>query len=112
WPLDKIDFKANRVKPRDRNDADANDYNLIILTELHKLNEVAKRFRLVGKVINMKAFLREFKVVDYSKNLIGYMMHMRNERYRERDIQYQTYKNHGSTIESIIQFCAKKSYSS
>ncbi|MFD2961394.1 MULTISPECIES: site-specific integrase [Olivibacter] len=112
WPLHKIDLKANRLKSRFKDDPDVNDYNLMILSEMNKHNEAAKRFRLTGKVINMDAFRREMRVIDYSKNLVGYMLYMRKERFVAKEIEEQTYKNHGSTVESIVQFGMKCGLSS
>lgn len=104
WPVNKIDLEASKLKSRKPKDEDVNDYNLIILSERAKHNEIAKRYRLHDTNLNMSSFKRDLKLFDYKKSLITYMDKRRKERLKTKDIEWQTYKNHGSTIKAIMEY--------
>ncbi|MGJ1366269.1 site-specific integrase [Sphingobacterium spiritivorum] len=111
WPHDKIDREACTLMPRYKNDPDANDYNMIIMTERNKYNEIAKLFRLSGKLLTMSGFQRELKFADPGKSLVRYMERRKEELFRLKEISLQTRKNYGSTIKSISEFKPETSFS-
>src|SRR5690606_37928748 len=104
WPPDKINKKASELKPRFQKDPDVNDFNLIILAERSKHNEIAKIYRLSDKKLDLENFKRELKLFDYRKSLIAYMDKRRKELVRKKEIAEQTYKNVGTTIMAIKKY--------
>src|SRR5690606_6371742 len=64
WPLDLIDFEKSLLKPRSKKDQDFNDYNLIIMTERSRLNEIAKLYRLSGRHLSTEILKRELFYFD------------------------------------------------
>lgn len=104
WPKEKIDFDNSRILARYKNDEDVNDYNMIIMTERAKLNEIAKRFRLSGRVLTMIELQRELVFMDNSKTVVQYMHFKRNELLKLKVIAHQTYKHYGVTASRVEEF--------
>lgn len=104
WPVDRIDLESSRILPRHRKDEDVNDYNIIILNERAKHNEIAKIHRLSGSKLNMTIFVRDLKLFDYRTALITYMDKKRKDLLKAKEIEWGTYKNVGSTIKTITDY--------
>lgn len=104
WPADKIDLNSSKLLPRQKQDSDVNDYNLIIMDERGKHNEIAKIFRLSGGFLNMEEFTRQLRIFDDRRGVIAYINRKRKELRKERLISESNYKNVGSTIGSIKQY--------
>lgn len=107
WPLEAIDFDQSLLKQRFKNDPDFNDYNLIIMTERARLNEIAKLYRLSGRHLSTEALKRELFYFDTNKSVIGYFMKRRRELLKMKVISEQTWKNYGSTIAALEEFNPK-----
>lgn len=107
WPLELIDFEKSLLKPRSKNDQDFNDYNLIIMTERSRLNEIAKLYRLSGRHLSTETLKRELFYFDTTKSVIGYFMKRRKELLKLKAISEQTWKNYGSTISALEEFNPK-----
>lgn len=104
WPTEKIDFDNAMLLPRYKGDPDVNDYNMIIMTERAKFNEIAKIYRLANRSLSIKELKREMVFADSNKSVVGYFELRRKELYRRRQITVQTYKNYGGTIGRIKEF--------
>lgn len=104
WPHDKIDFDTSTLLPRTKKDLDVNDYNMIILSERSKLNDIAKIYRMGNRMITVEALKRELLFADSSKSIVTYFELRRKELYRRKEIGFQTYKNYGTTIGRIREF--------
>ncbi|WP_039053684.1 site-specific integrase [Sphingobacterium sp. T2] len=104
WPADKIDFENSTLLPRFKGDPDCNDYNLIIMSERAKLNEIAKTYRLANRLLTIEDLKREIIFADSTKSVVAYFELRRKELYKKRLISYQTYRNYGSTIGRIREF--------
>ncbi len=104
WPHDKIDRDNSMLLPRSRNDEDVNDYNMIIMSERSKYNEVAKIYRLTDRVLTIKALKREVLFLDSNKSVVGYCTHLRNDLYKKKVISRHTWAHYGSTIKRIEEF--------
>src|SRR5690606_17480929 len=90
--------------PRYKGGPDVNDYNMIIMTERAKINEIAKVYRLANRSLSIKELKREMIFADSSKSVVGYFELRRQELYRRREISFQTWKNYGTTIGRIKEF--------
>ncbi|WP_185213750.1 site-specific integrase [Sphingobacterium mizutaii] len=107
WPSEAIDFDQSLLKQRFKNDPDFNDYNLIIMTERARLNEIAKLYRLSGRHLSTDTLKRELFYFDTTKSVIGYFMKRRRELLKMKVISEQTWKNYGSTIAALEEFNPK-----
>jgi len=64
WPIEKVDLDGSKLLNRERKDIDVHDYNLIILAERAKHDEIAKLYRLSGEKLSMETFLRDLKIFE------------------------------------------------
>ncbi len=106
WDHDKIDREACQLLPRFKGDTDVNDYNMVIMTERGKLNNIAKVYRLREKLLTMNSLKRELRYLDKRRSLVAYMLERRKELYNKREISEQTSKNYGNTINKVERFNA------
>lgn len=104
WPPEKIDLKGSVLKPRFKNDQDVNDYNIIIMSERARHNEIAKVYRLSGRKLNLENFKRDIRLFSYRESLVTYMNKRRRELCNKGEIKKSTYFNVGSTIHSLIEY--------
>lgn len=104
WTVDRIDISNSTLLPRMGNDQDVNDYNMIILSERAKHNEIAKMYRLSNRIPTVKDLKRELIFADSKKSVVAYFDFRRKELYKMRSISYQTYKNYGTTNGRIKEF--------
>lgn len=104
WPMERIDFDNAMLLPRSKGDPDVNDYNMIIMSERNKFNEIAKVFRLSGRMLTIADLKREVIFADAKNSVIGYFLLKRKELYRRRDISEQTHKNYLGTINRLKEF--------
>lgn len=104
WPARLVNLEGNSLSKRAVRDDDVNDYNMIITSEISKMNEVAKMYRLSDRVLNMEGLERELLYFDKKRSVVSFMKGMRRERLRNGEIVERTYKNHLTTINSIVDF--------
>lgn len=78
--------QKNRVKSRFKGDTDASDYNMVIMSELGKINEVATIYRLTDRVLTADILERELYYSNIKKSVIEFISVIRNERYRNSEI--------------------------
>lgn len=104
WPMDKIDFDNSILLGRYRGDKDANDYNLMIMGERAKLNDIAKVYRLSNRYLTVKDLKREIVFADSNKSVVAYFELRRKELYSRGQISEQTWKNYGTTIGRLKEF--------
>lgn len=106
WPMANIDFEQNRVKDRYRKDPDTNDYNMIIMSQRAKLNEIAKIYRLSNRQLTTDTLRRELFYYDSFRSVVGFFKKRRKELLKLKVISEQTWKNYGSTIQALEEFNA------
>lgn len=104
WPHDKVDRERAILLPRHRDDPDMNDYNMIIMDQRARYNEIAKTYRLANRCLDMSAFRRELRFNDPTKSLVKYMQDKRTELFSKKEISLQTWKNVGSTIKILEEY--------
>lgn len=105
WPIDRLDKDSCRVLARHRGDPDVNDYNMIIMDQMAKYNEIAKKFRLANRLLTLSEFKRQLKLGDPSKSFIEYMKIKRQELFVKKEISLQTFKNVGGSINTLAEYC-------
>lgn len=104
WPVDRIDLKSHVLLPRHKDDPDVNDYNMIIMSDRARHNEIAKIYRLSGKKLTIQAFKRELKLNDKRQYVASYMIYLSKERYVRREISFQTWKNVQTSIRALQDY--------
>ncbi|GAA4137980.1 site-specific integrase [Sphingobacterium kyonggiense] len=104
WPESKIDSNNSKLLSRSKKDPDVNDYNMIIMSERSKMNEIAKLYRLSNRILTCELLKREIFYFDPSQSVIGYFKKRRRELFKLRVISENTWKNYGSTINELENF--------
>lgn len=104
WPYEYIDLKQSILLDRYKGDPDTNDYNMIIMTERGKANEIAKLYRLSGRSLTVEVLRRELFYFDTNRSVIGYFKKRRRELLKLKVITESTWKNYGSTITDLEAF--------
>jgi integrase len=104
WPYQFIDVKNGRILPRNRSDKDFRDYEMIISTEIGKVNEIFKIYRLQDKLLSPEQFRKELQYFSRRKDLIAYMRQELDDRFKDKQIVKRTWKNHNTTINRLEEF--------
>ncbi|TQM50024.1 site-specific recombinase XerD [Arcticibacter tournemirensis] len=104
WPLSFISMEKGCILPREKKDPDFRDYEMIIISELSKINEIFKIYRLQDKLLTPELFKKELKSFSRRKNFIAFMSQRITERYNLKQIGVQTKKNHQSTLNKLSEF--------
>ncbi|WP_285055114.1 site-specific integrase [Pedobacter ginsengisoli] len=104
WPASLVDNKKGIIEPRKRNDPDYNDYQLIIDTELSKVNEIFKIYRIQDRVLTMELFLEDLQNIECRRDFIPYMEKKIMERYKYKEIGFKTKTAHIGTLRRLKKF--------
>ncbi len=105
WPKEFVDLENGRILPRKKKgDPDFRDYEMIIITELGKINEIFKVYRLQDRTLTPELFKKELKTFTRRKDFIIYMSEDIKCRHKMREIAPQTYRNHMTTLHQLIRF--------
>lgn len=107
WPLAYIDQENGRILPRSKKDQDFKDYEMMILTELSKINEVFKIYRLQDRLLTPELFKKELKNAGRRKDFLKFMETDIAERYNTGEIVLRTKLNHTSTYKRLVKFAGE-----
>jgi len=101
WPVTKIDMINSVLLSRYKNDVDVADYNMLIMTERAKHNEIFKIYRLRNEFIDLDKFTRELRVYDSKESFITYQRLENARRLRKKEICNKTFQNHEATCKQV-----------
>lgn len=104
WPADKVDCEASVLLSRFRDDPDVNDYNMIIMADRARYNEIAKKYRLSNQMLTMDRFKRSLKFNDPTKSLVRYIELSSQERLRTGDISPETKQSADTLIKLLLGY--------
>jgi integrase/recombinase XerD len=98
WPADFVAEAENKLLPRQKNDKEANDYNLIIRTEIGKINDIFVVYRLSDRPLSLAEVKKEYFEYEKRKDFIAYMEKKINERFYRKKIAESTRKSHKNAL--------------
>ncbi|RQO65067.1 hypothetical protein DBR40_24655 [Pedobacter sp. KBW01] len=101
WPADLVNNKEGMLYPRTKRDPDYSDYQLIIDTELSKVNEIFKIYRIQDRNLTMELFKDDLQNIDRRRDFIPYMEHKISERYKYKEISFKTKTAHTGTLRRL-----------
>lgn len=90
--------------PRNRKDADFNDYQLIIDNDLKKINEVFKLYRIQDRILTMDLFHKELKNIARRRIFTSFMTEKIEERFKDKEITRRTKLNSNGTVNKLLAF--------
>jgi len=110
WQAGKFDDNNGQVMPRSKEDEDVNDYNLIIRTEVGRVNEIFKKYRLSERVLTIELLNTEYYEPNKSKDFVVYMADKIISRVKSKEISVGSQKVHFTVYRQLIRFKSKISY--
>ncbi|MEA5459092.1 site-specific integrase [Arcicella sp. LKC2W] len=110
WQAGKFDDATGSVLPRQKSDIDVNDYNLIIRTEVARVNEIFKRYRLSGQDLTIELLNTEYYEPNKAKDFLEYMSSKIKSRLKNKEISQGSHKVHFTVYRQLLKFRTKISY--
>ncbi|RAJ92195.1 site-specific recombinase XerD [Larkinella arboricola] len=104
WPVTHFDKKTGKLIARSRNDKDFNDYTLIIETEMAKVNEIFKSYRLAGKKLNLDQLLEDYHSFTSKNDFLRFWEAEVKERWKRKKIEANTRAGHIATLNKLKVF--------
>ena len=108
WPPAYFDKAAGKLKPRHEKDQDCSDYSMIIATEMAKINEIFKTFRLSSRVLTIEELEKEYFNFRSRNCFLHFFNAESLERYKRRKIEKTTYDCHQVALNKLNAFWAKE----
>lgn len=104
WPVEKIDIKRERLRPRHKGDRDCVDYNLMIGSAMAKANEIFKYYRLTDQAITINKFMKDYRSELSKNDFLDFYKKKAELRYRTKEIVHDTYSVHLRTLRKLLRF--------
>ena len=98
WAVNKFDHENGLCRQRFPEDQEAIDNNMIIRTQIGKINDLFKYYRLSDIPVTMTRFLYDFHHDFPRKDFIAYMDKRITARYKDHDISDPTRVNHMKAV--------------
>jgi integrase/recombinase XerD len=110
WPATLVDKMANNLKPKKKSDKECSDYNLIIGTEIGKLNEIFVRYRLNNIVLSVDQCIKEYRNFGNRNSFIDFMEKSIKEKYKAKILGYGSQKSNKITLGWLKLFNPKLAF--
>ncbi|WP_165840913.1 site-specific integrase [Larkinella punicea] len=104
WPPAFFDKTAGKILPRTKNDKDFSDYQLMIDSEIGKVNEIFKEYRLSGKTLTIEGLFRDFHSYSSRKDFLTFSLKDAMERHKRRKIELTSRNAHISSLNKFRDF--------
>ncbi|WP_191908953.1 tyrosine-type recombinase/integrase [Larkinella humicola] len=108
WPVTHFDKAAGKLLPRSKSDQDFTDYALMIDTEMGKVNEIFKSYRLSGKTLTMEMLKRDYNNFTSRKDFLAFWESEVKERYKRRKIEKSTRDGHIACLNKFKAFWTRE----
>ncbi len=106
WPPTQFNQKDSCCKPRTRNDADYEQYNVVIDNARTKANDIRKQYLVKGLPLSLETFMKEYRSNLNKDNFIEYFRQKSFHRWNKQIISDETYEKEKGTIGRLENFCA------
>jgi site-specific recombinase XerD len=107
WDVTKINQESQRLLPAAKNDIVCEDYNMIIKTELSKINEIFRLARLGFRTIDINQFKKEYENFESREDFITIWKATMEERLAQGIIKKSTRDSNSSSLEALKKFMPK-----
>jgi len=104
WPVNLFDLNGSFCLPREKNDQQARDHNLLIRKKLGKANEVEGWYRWHDQEPSLENFLISFNTEASRNDFLDYYEKKLAYRVRKKLIKGNTIKNHTNTLTKLKSF--------
>ncbi|GAB2566869.1 tyrosine-type recombinase/integrase [Spirosoma areae] len=110
WPPAYFDKKTGRLKPREKNDKDWNDYQLIIQTQKARVNEIFKYYRLSNKSLTLEQLKKDYYNWRTKQDFLVFWANELEDRYKRKKIERSTYNSQKAGLNKLQDFQATISF--
>ena len=107
YQVDKIDSNMSILTPRQKNDIECNDFNLMLGKEFGKINEIFRMARLAGRALTLKEFQKEYKHFESREDFIAFWATELVERKQNGIIRESTHDTQRSSLVALKKFREK-----
>jgi integrase len=104
WPPTHFDKNSGRLLPRSSNDPDHADYTMMIDTELSKVNEIMKEYRLSERTLTIELLWKDYNSYSSRKDFLAFMLADAHERYKRKKIERNTRDGHIASLNKLKGF--------
>ena len=104
WPPTHFNKDSGKLLPRQKGDKDCSDYQLIIDTEVGKVNEIFKEYRLAGKTLTIGQLLKDYNSYTSRKDFFTFFLADANERLKRKKIEFGSRQSHVASLNSLKEF--------
>lgn len=108
WPPSQFDKDAGSILARGKDDKDFSDYQLIIDSELAKVNEIMKDYRLSNRTLTIEMLIKEYNSYTSRKDFFSFYENDAKERYKRKKIEKNTRDGHIATLHKLKEFWKKE----
>ena len=106
WPPAYFDKVTGKLLPREPKDRDCSDYQLMLNTELNKINEILKESRMKQQKITLEQLIQGYYNFSSRKDFLAYFLDEVSDRAKRKKIEYSTRNSHLSTLNRLREFWA------
>lgn len=104
WPPSHFDKEVGKIMPREKGDKDCSDYQLMIDTEVGKVNEIFKEYRLGSRTLTLDLLLKEYNSFTSRRDFLAFSLADVKERVKRKKIEPGTGKGHLSSLVSMKEY--------
>lgn len=104
WDPLFFDINEGKLLPRGKRDSLYLDYNIIIQSELAKVNEIFKNFRLNDQILTPEEFKNQYNGYESRKDYNQFYKSALYARVRHKEIEFDTFKTQQTTLNSLMKF--------
>lgn len=104
WPVSFFDNKSGLFLPRNHQDTEADDYNMLAKMHMSKVNEIFIYYRHSDTDLSAEIFQKEFSRFGARSNFLQWAAFEIEDRYQASRIALQTRKNSLSNIKKIREW--------
>tara|TARA_R110002020_G_scaffold475112_1_gene708655 strand:- start:41708 stop:43003 length:1296 start_codon:yes stop_codon:yes gene_type:complete len=101
WPIAWFDNKSGEFLSKNKNDQEASDLNMLVQKEKTRINEIFMFYRHSDFELTITAFQKEYSRFGLRKNFITWSLQDVEDRYSDKKIEYQTYRNLKSQLHRV-----------
>lgn len=101
WPVKLFDNENGLCLHRKKGDTEADDNNMIIRSEVARINDIFLFYRLQRTPLTMDRFIRDFKNNLSKTDVVQYMSRKIRLRLKEKEIEWHTYKNQNGAVNKL-----------
>ncbi|QHV97933.1 site-specific integrase [Spirosoma endbachense] len=104
WPPDYFDKTSGKLKPRSNPDKEFNDYQLIINSQVGRVNEIFLHYRLSKKELSVDQLKKDFYNWRTKQDFLVFWANELEDRRKRKKIEESTYSSQKAALSKLKQY--------